>query len=347
MSNGLKKYWIGLILIFVVGILLPWLWFFKQKPVTPNTKMDNVSVAPKENLDSVAVNGLLVDKQVAQNRPVAVMVENYPDARPQSGLVDADMVYETVTEGGITRFMAVYQTQASKSIGPVRSARIYFADFANELGAVYAHVGGNSDALANIKAGEYPNLSDADQFFNDPYFERVTFRPMPHNVYTSVDKLEKLITHHKYNNTAQYQAWKFKDDSAVATSTASNIQIDFSLKEYAVAWHYNAKENLYARFLANQPHKDLGTGKQIQAKNIIVQVVTTAPTKTDTVLSISMDLNAGGKAYMFLDGQATVGTWKRQNGRTRYYDASNNEISFNRGQTWVELLPDDKTVTWK
>src|SRR5581483_1401572 len=126
-------------------------------------------------------------EQSMAKRPFAVVVENHPDARPQSGLSQADVVYEALAEGGITRFLAIFQSQDVKSIGPVRSARTYFNDWAQEWGAVYAHVGGNSDALALIKAG-IPGVSDADQFFNDPYFTRISSRRPPHNTYTSINK---------------------------------------------------------------------------------------------------------------------------------------------------------------
>ncbi len=314
----------------------------KSAPVLQKSKPFNEQATLLESL-----NGTQAESVLAEKRPIAVMVENHPDARPQSGLADADIVYEAPTESGITRFMAVFQTKDAKNIGPVRSARMYFVELANELGAVYAHVGGNSDALADIRTGLFKNISDADQFFNDVFFQRVKFRKMPHNVYTSVEKLEKLISKHQFKNQATYESWQFKDDSAVATSTAQSINIDFSQKEYSVNWQYNKTDNSYKRFLDGRLHKDLDSGKQIIVKNIITQFVKTAPSKTDTLFSINIDLDSGGKSVAFLDGKAVEGTWKKQNGRTRYYDQANQEISFNRGPTWVELVPVEKSVVWK
>lgn len=319
--------------------------------------------APAVAKISSAINGVSVDLAVAAARPIGVMVENYPAARPQSGLVDADVVYEAPTEGGITRFLALYQTTSAKNIGPIRSARTYFVDFANEWGAVYAHVGGNSDALANIRTNDYPNISDADQFFNDPYFQRVSWRTMPHNVYTSIDKLQALIGAHQFSDSAAYQPWQFKDDTPSplipppggeggnidASTTAADININFFTKDYAVEWKYSVADNSYARFLAGKAHKDLDSGKQITAKNFVVQLVKTFPVKSDTPLSIGMDLSSGGPANIFLDSRAIIGTWKKTDGRTRYYDSSGNEISFNRGSIWVELVPDDglDRVSWQ
>ncbi len=294
------------------------------------------------------MNGDMLSPQIAGKRPIAVMVENYPDARPQSGLADADIVYETLAEGGITRFLAFYQTRGVPNIGPVRSARTYFADIANEWNAVYAHVGGNSDVLANIRAGDYKNISDADQFFNGDYFHRVSQRPAPHNMYTSTSKLDELAEARGFGMEAAYQPWLFKDDAPMATPTDS-IEINFSFPDYAVNYRYDASRNAYVRWMAGKPHTDLDTGKQIIAKTVLVQLVKIYPVQSDTPLSIGMDLASGGKGYVFEDGKVTVGAWKKIGGRTRFYNANGAEISFNRGQIWVELVPDDgvRRISWK
>src|SRR3989344_6912600 len=109
-----------------------------------------------------AINGIYVEEIVSTLRPLAVMVENHPDARPQSGLSEADIVYETLAEGGITRFLVLFQSRAANEIGSVRSARDYFAEIANEWGALYAHVGGSNEVIANLKKGIYENLDDAN-----------------------------------------------------------------------------------------------------------------------------------------------------------------------------------------
>ncbi len=305
----------------------------------------------------ISINGLPVEEATAKKRPVAVMVENHPDSRPQSGLTDADLVYETLAEGGITRFMAVYQTKSPVNIGPIRSARTYFAELADELNAIYVHVGGNSDVLQNIKLGVYKKISNGDEFMDDgTFFHRIKTRFAPHNMYSSMEKLLAFANFHKYSDVASFNPWKFKDDKAAgdaltyAQLPAKNININFSFPEYAITYIYNQKDNNYQRLLAGKPHVDLDTKNQIFTKNIVVQFVQTFPVKTDTPLSLGMDLKSGGKAIVFLDGKAMAGTWKKQGGdRTRYYDTSGKEIEFNRGTTWVELVPQELTsqVSWK
>src|SRR5258708_23201857 len=156
----------------------------------------------QQSLKVAAINGEMVSPAQVQ-RPFVVVIENFLDSRPQSGLSQADIVYEALAEGGITRFLAVFQSQNAASIGPVRSARTYFNDWAQELGAIYAHVGGNSDALYYIKKG-IPGVSDADQFFNDPYFKRISSRPLPLNTYTSSDKLLALSQQHGFGMQKNY-----------------------------------------------------------------------------------------------------------------------------------------------
>ncbi len=168
---------------------------------------------------------------------------------------------------------------------------------------------------------------------------------MPHNVYSSVARIQKLAEDRKYYTKANFEPWNFKDDSPVGE--VKEITEDFSLKGFLVKWVYNNEQNNYLRYIAGVTHKDLQTKEQIVAKNVIVQMVETSDSKTDTLYSINIDLSAGGKAYIFLDGKVITGTWKKQNERTRYFDSDGIEISFNRGPIWVGLLPIEKAVTWK
>lgn len=271
-----------------------------------------------------------------------MVIENHPDARPQSGLSQADLVYETVAEGGITRFLAIYQTRQAQNIGPIRSARTYFADIANELGAVFAHVGGNSDVLEGLKQNYYPRLLNLDQFFHDQLFHRISERPMPHNVYSSVEKLYSFIKNDKTSGQTNYRDWLYSNTFA-GSQGAEQVWVNFSEPTYQVSYVYNPSKGAYERYLAGKPHVDAEGSMPIFAKNIIVQSVKTWAVKTDTPLSVAMDLSLGGPTYVFTGGQVASGTWKRAaDGRTRYYDSAGREIGLLRGVTWVELVPEEK-----
>ncbi len=325
---------VGLIIIGVVIIFLG-IFLWSRHNFNKSETKDNKLTA--QQLPSI--NGILVDSTIAGKRPIAVVIENHPDSRPQSGLEDADIIYEAPTEAGITRFLALFQTKEPPNIGPIRSARIYFNQIANQWGGVYAHVGGNSDALAAIRTEAYPNLSNADQFFNADYFHRTSERPAPHNVYTSLEKLRELIVHSHYSETANYQPWPYKDTATIGLPPAEDIKLNFSTPSYLVRYLYNKNTNTYLRYLAGKPVLDAETGEQLTARNIIVQFAESSLTQTDTVGSIAFNLNTEGKADFFLDGEIIEGTWKNVLGTIHYYDSSGKVLNLNRGVTWVELVP--------
>lgn len=306
------------------------------------------SVGPAEGLFD-AIDGVRVSGSVALLRPLAIMVENHPDARPQSGLSRADVVYETLAEGGITRFLALYQSSDAREIGSVRSAREYFAALADEWGALYAHVGGSNEVIAQIKSNKYKNVDDANEYYNGDFFPRRKDKPEPHHIFTSTGKLRELIAYHKFSNGANYLPWQFKDDRLATTSIISKISIDFSRAGYEVGWEYDVASNTYKRLQYFQPHIDDVSKQQLSAKSVIVQIVKITPVPKDPLLQVDIDLTEGGRAVIFQDGILIDGVWRKESGRTRFYDASNNEIKFNRGPIWLELVPKDKeaNLTWK
>lgn len=343
-----KKVLIYAVLISIPVILAGLFWHNKNTSARRSPSASAGQQKPVES-SAKAVNGLVVSKEISSSRPMAVMVENHPDARPQSGLIGADIVYEALAEGGITRFLAIFQSNSVKEIGPVRSAREYFASLANEWGALYAHVGGSNEVIAQIKNGIYKNLDDANEYYNFDFFPRNKYKPQPHHIFTSTEKLKELMTFHKFSASANFLSWNFKDDSPVASSTASSINMDFSRAGYEVSWIHNSQNNSYNRLQYFEPHLDDNTGKQISVKTVVVQIVKVTPVPKDPLLSVDVDLKTGGKAYVFLDGLVIEGVWKNEQGKTRFYNNNNQEISFNRGPVWVELLPAEKTdsLVWK
>lgn len=316
-------------------------WWRAEKRADSLKILSDGGVGPSKELFD-AINGVKGSESVALLRPLAVMVENHPDARPQLGLLQADIVYETLSEGGITRFLALYQSKGADWIGPVRSAREYFAQIADEWGALYAHVGGSNEAIRQLKNQKYKNLADANEYYNFDFFPRRKDRHEPHHIFTSTEKLRELIDFHKFSDRANHQPWQFKDDEPAATSTASKISIDFSRAGYEAGWEYDAAQNFYKRLQYFEPRPDESSNQQIFAKNIVIQIVNVIPVLSDPLLQVNIDLDSGGRAVIFQDGISIEGTWMKQGGRTRFFDTSNNEIKFNRGSIWLELAPKDK-----
>lgn len=342
-SETQRKNWKILIpLVIVVLLLGAAIFLFPFKKQVTKTPDQNQNQQPQTDNRVEAINGTKVDPAQVR-RPFVVMIENHPDARPQSGLSQADMVYEALAEGGITRFMAVFQTQNVENLGPIRSARGYYIDWAQELGAIYVHVGGESGALNRLQAG-VDGLANADQYFNDPYFHRITSRPAPHNVYTSVEQLLALASHQEFSLDKTYGAWKFKDDAPVATPAANTIAITFSLPSFDVKYTYDKASNSYLRFNAGVAAKDANNGEQLKPKVVIVQYVPKFQLYTDNPLDLGMKTRDGGAAKIFQDGNLQIASWKFVDGRTRFYDKENNEISFDRGQIWIEVVPPENLV---
>ncbi len=330
------------IVILVIAGSVAWRYFSKDRPKPV------VEDQPKPEVLAPAINGVMVKPEVASRRPITVVIENHPDSRPQTGLDKADIVYETLAEGGITRFLAVYQAAELSTIGPVRSARDYFAEIATEYAPVFAHVGGSDEALANLSADKYDGLDDANQYFLDKYFKRVSNRYAPHNVYTSLDLLRGLIKDKHWKSTASVAAWQFDDAPTAGSESALETTVSFSTPSYTARFVYDPATGLYNRFMAGKIHSDAETKAQLATKTLIVQLATVTDVPNDPKLRVDINLTSGGHAYIFHDGTLVHAEWKKQNGRTRYYGVDGKEVVFPRGQMWIAIAPNvQHTITWK
>lgn len=338
------------ILIFLVVTLAGYVLFAgggsSKRSENTNSAVVN---ADREQLVRRAIDGVKVVSNRSNNFPVCVMIENLVEARPQSGLERANLVYEALAEGGITRFLAVFAgNDIITKIGPVRSARSYYLDWAKELDCLYAHAGGSPDALRKIP--EY-GIDDFNQFFNGTYFWRDSelrkTRAQEHTLFTSSELLARAFRDNNFPLVGTFSTWKFADDLArdLRPATPVSITIPFSTFNYKVDWTYDRTTDLYARSLGEKPHV-MENGSQIMAKNVVVQYVATS--LADDKGRLTMQTIGQGKALVFKNGGVTETTWKKpaREERTRYYDASNNEIIFTAGPTWIEVLPNDREATY-
>lgn len=316
-----------------------------------------VSLPPYAWLDGVP---LAEDQRATVNgrRPVAVMVDNLAfGARPQVGLDQADLVYEMLVEGGITRFMAVYLRGEPEGVQPVRSVRTPFLYLAVELGAIVAHDGaaeleGDADAGRQMREWAVPHI---DQEHFKPLFRRDSKRRAPHNLVTELAPLRAEAETYGVSGPGTLAMWLFKDDgdaANVATATAAHVAFGFNwggkpLPDFNVEWHYDASMNGYRRWTAGRPHVDGRSGAQLTAKNVVVQFDHAAVAdRHGHVLYSSV---GEGPAHIFLDGKVIEATWRKpsREERTRYFDATGEEIHFNRGATWVAVLPYGSPLHWK
>jgi len=341
-----KRTWIIIIVCFVVIVAGVGAFVFSKKDDT-NTNGSNATVnTNSDRLVRRYIDGVM-DLKANQNMyPVGVMIENLATIRPQAGLVKANVVYEALVEGGITRFLAVFTlTESIDKIGPVRSARPYYIDWVKELNAMYAHVGGSPQAMSDIQTKGVINL---DQFYDPTNFWREKLkRPIEHNMFTSGRLLTLGLAGKDALTEGDFEPWVFKDDAALSErlDMTNPITIDFSSASYQVVYQYDRATNTYNRFQADQPHVDMDTNEQISPKNVLVQYVKTGLADAQR---LTMETVGSGDALLFRDGQVIEGSWSKDsvNDRTLFTDASGEPMEFTSGQTWVEVVPDDRTVTY-
>lgn len=290
------------------------------------------------------LTGALVASEVAAKIPVtAIMIENSPNARPQSGLKDSGVVFEAIAEGGITRFLVIYQQEKPQLIGPVRSLRLYDIDWLAAFDTSIGHVGGSANALTEIRNGSY---RDIDQFFNSGSYWRSTDRYAPHNVYTSFAKLDALNVAKGYT-TSTFTGFSRVDGAASNTPNATNINIEISSYLYNNTYAYDKATNTYARSQAGAPHLDRESG-QI-APSVVVAMRVDETSIFEDGYRESIVTIGSGNAVIFQNGLAINATWHKSSktAQITFTDAAGADIPLVRGQTWIAAVPNTNgDVTW-
>jgi hypothetical protein len=271
-------------------------------------------------------------------------------ARPQVNLDKADLVFEAVAEGGITRFLAIYWRSDPGVIESVRSARVYYLDWAAELDAIFVHWGrassnGPADVTSAISRLDIRHLDGI--YLGRPLFQRDPNRAGPHNGIANSDALWERAATSGWTGPPDIDPWTFKEDDpararAVDATPAEIIDLGFGgpfFSDYAVTWTYDSRTHSYLRAMGGVPHTDGASGERIRAKNVAV-MVTNVWSAGDGTTHLLYRTTGEGQAVVFQDGVAIEGTWRKPSAteRTRFYDAAGTEIAFNRGQTWVEVL---------
>lgn len=354
-----KKHKTGSIITAVVLVILICFgigfYFLRHQDTTGETAIDekdyNTGTSAETTKTYNILDGLAVDSSMANRHPLAVIVENQVDARPQSGLDKASLVYEAIAEGGITRFFALYSSYDAEKVGPVRSIRTYFVDWAHGYNAYLAHVGGNIDALDKISAeGSY----DLNQFtYSSPYWREYSAGlATEHTMYTSTVKLYQQATKLNYPTDNSFKVYNFKDDPTsddlAAVKDQQKISINYGNASYNVYYLYDKATNSYKRYQASKAHVDAVTKNQLNPKNVIVMTVSRTAIKTRiNEDGYNMVTVGSGAAKIFIDGKTINGTWKKTSTSSRevFYDESGQEITFNRGQFWISVIPPDCSVT--
>jgi hypothetical protein len=311
---------------------------------------------PTPVLVRAALTGRLVSPRDAAQHPIALMIDDAPRARPQSGFNAASVVWHAPAEGGTPRYMLIFQEQMPKDVGPVRSARYYFITWAAEWKAVYGHVGGSPQAQATLRAkGNGQLVYNADQFrWGGTYYRRIRTRSAPHNVYSDAKSLRIMATKVGAKNTPLDEplkaVWRFRPDAPLAERPSGGIiRVTYPLNE--IEYRYDRATNTYLRGVTGQKKQiDPADGKQVAPKNVVIMMVSFGPLNDGSNKHRLEARNVGsGKAWIATNGRTIVGTWKKTSlaGPTRFYDKDGKAVTLTAGQTFIQVMPLGSPVSIK
>ncbi len=343
----------GLAILLLLPLLAPVSGCTKTQAAQDNNQ------APEPEPAKPPVNPLtgevVSSADLINRRPLAVKVENDPKARPQSGMIDADLVYEELVEGGVTRFICIYLSKDPQAIGPTRSARISDIDITYFLNPLLICSGGAPNIIAAVKASGMAYIEE-----DTKHFWRDRTRLAPHNLYTSVALLRQYLTEagDAFNSAITSgltfkQAGQESDGSDEATVTkATSIKIPYKATICAAEYQYDAASNTYLHSINGVPHTDLTTGKRVAPRNVIVQYVKVVDSGQRDVTGAPVPVSqviGSGKCVVFSGGKVYSGTWKKssRSAPTEFVDSAGKSIDLNPGQTWIHLVTDDIGVTYQ
>ena len=283
------------------------------------------------------------------SRPIAVMIDNHIDAMPQAGLLEADIVYEIIVEGGETRLMLILQDKDLDKIGPIRSARHYFIDYAMENDAIYVHFGSSPQALSDI---DKYSISDINGIYeSETSFWRVSDKYAPHNAVTNTKNIMKIAEREEYRTTTNQEPvlnYVVAEVNLEDGETANTVTIPYS-EVNTVKYEYDAETKEYVRYSRGEKQVDWESGKIITTKNIIIE-------KCE-----NWTLDDGSeKGRQTLDNVKTLDGYYITNGKvvpikceknsrkeqTVYKDLEGNEINVNDGKTFIQICPEDAKISF-
>ncbi len=357
-KSSIKKI-IALIIVFtllIACIVAGGFWLFAPNTIqnilgkteNKNTTADEIYYSPLTGLESS-------NKDAASAAVTCVMIENSVDARPQSGLRAAGIVYEALAEGGISRFMAVYQDSKPEYLGPIRSARYTFVQFAKPYQCTYVHMGGATNAINELKNG-YRDFNAG--FYEEKYVSRKISqgRRAPHNVYSRFSWIDQF-NYSKGWTTSNFTPFtRIKPDTITEVENRDATTINIKLSgdnKYNPSFVYDAASNSYLRSHqyggAHMDKAEDGTLTQISPNVVIAMKVHVIDRAGDVNGYKDHETWGEGDVFVFQDGTVSAGKWRRASisDPLKFYDSNNQEILLNRGQTWVTAYPDTiGTVNW-
>lgn len=293
------------------------------------------------------LTGLWIPEEVGKKRPYAIMFNNIKIASPQSGTSEADILYEAIVEGGITRLMGIFEQITSDRIGSVRSARHYFVSFADEYDAIFVHYGQTKYATAKIESLHVDNLSGLSGIGTTVFFRDNSIKA-PHNAFASKNGILKGTESLKYDTEYDddyegHYTFYEKDTNLKSETKVNKVTLNFS--NYTSPYFtYDKDTKSYARFQFGAAHVDANNNQQLTFKNIIIQYVKEWNIDKNGYQTMDIE-NSSGKGYYISNGKAINITWKKNEStkKMRYYNEDGSELTLNPGKTYIGIFPDNRT----
>ena len=343
-SIGVKILFAILIILIIVAGVLVALKFIKDKEVK------GVINTGKINEEEVKTVVEVKEPQIFKGteRPIAVMIDNHKDAMPQANLSKAYMVYEIIVEGGETRLMALFKGQDLEKIGPIRSSRHYFLDYALENDAIYVHFGWSPQAQADIKKLGVNNINGI--YESSKSFWRVKDKYAPHNAVTNTEKILEIAERNNYSTTSEQKSvLKYVGEEVNLDSKIEATKVTIPYSNYnTVRYEYDEETKDYIRYSRNKKQVDWDTNEDVRVKNIIVYkcknwTLNDGENKGRQTLDNIKTL----EGYYITNGKAIEITAEKTSraGQTVYRDLQGNEIEVNDGNTFIQICPIDSKIS--
>lgn len=331
-------------------------------------KYDSKDIIPKKKKEPKIEKKLTIVDEDSNKRPLAVMIDNNIGNNPHAGLQESYLNYEIIVEGGLTRIMAIFKDKAVSLIGPVRSSRHYFLDYALESNCIYTHYGWSTYAQNDIKSLGVNNING---LYDDDPFWREKNIAAPHNVFTTVSKIYDYATKKNYDTTTD--KWKLLNyttdevalDTPIETKTITNeetgkkekvevknpalltansVSIPYSYQEVR-SYTYDATQKVYLRFMNGKAHMDKATNAQLHYKNIIIQKVSNH--QLDSYGRQDLDTTGSGEGYYITNGYALPIIWTKssRSAKTIYTYSDGSKVKINDGNTFIQIMPSTYSPT--
>ena len=338
----MKKFFISIIILLIIAItvatsILVYRLFRKEAERIDNA-VEKIPEAIKEKK---------IKTFSGNQRPIAVMIDNVGEARPQAGLNDAYLVYEMIVEGKQTRLMALYKDAKLDKIGPIRSSRHYFLDYALENDAIYVHFGWSPQAKADINSLNVENINGMSE--SSKSFWRVKDKAAPHNVVTSTEKILEIADRKGYSTTSNKKSvlnYVVDDVELTEGISATSITLPYS-SSYKVTYQYNEETKKYTRGYNKTTQKDWVTKKLVTTKNIIITFAKNSVLNDGTNKDRQNLSNIGIlDGYYITNGKAIKIKCSKSSrtAQTVYKDLQGNIINVNDGNTFIQIVPIDSKV---